>query len=85
VGAGDRPVGDCLVDLAAGQGIAVRGGDPRVEYIVAGPDGDDGVIARAGGLADELGEDAVLLAAGAPGVDPGQVPFTRLPGGASRA
>src|SRR2546430_813579 len=72
--AGDRPVGDGPVDFAAGQGVAVRGGDPRVEDLVAWPHGDHhGVAAGAGGFADELGEDAVLLADGAARVDPGQV------------
>src|SRR5438094_838516 len=78
---GDRPVADGLVHLAGGKRVAVRGGDPGVENLVAGPDSDDdGVAAWGGGFADELGEDAVMLADGATGVDPGQVavvPFGR--------
>src|SRR6266704_2007718 len=79
--AGDRPVADGLVDLARGERVAVWGGDPRVEDVVAGPHGDHHRFAGAvGGFADEFGEDAVLLADLAAGGDPGQVavaPFGR--------
>src|SRR5215472_2285990 len=77
--AGDRPVRDRLVDLAGGERVAVRGGDPRVENLMAGPyRDDDGVAARAGRFADELGQDAMLLADRTARVDPGQVPVPPL-------
>src|SRR5215472_12560687 len=72
--AGDRPVGDGLVNLAGGERVAVRGGDPRVEDLMAWPDRDyHGLAAGGGGFADELGHDAVLLADRAAIGDPGQV------------
>jgi hypothetical protein len=73
---GDRPVGDGLVDLAGGECVAVRGGDPGVEDLMTGPDGDDlGFTAWSGGFADQLGEDAMLLADGTASSDPGQIPI----------
>jgi hypothetical protein len=51
-----------LVDFPGGERVAVRGGDPRVEHLVAGPDGDDDDVAAVGGFADQLGVEAVLLA-----------------------
>jgi hypothetical protein len=76
--AGDREVGDGLVDFAGGQCVAVRGGDPGVEDLVAGPDGDHDGVAAVGWFAHQLGEDAVLLPDLTPVGDPGQVALAPL-------
>jgi hypothetical protein len=67
------------MDLAGSERVAVRGGDPGVEDLVTGPDGDHHrLIAGAGWLADQFGEDAVLLADGAALGDPRQIPLAPL-------
>src|SRR5207244_9252493 len=52
------------VDRAGGQRGPVRGGDPGVEDLVAGPHGDHHRFAdRIDGFADQLGEDSAPLPA----------------------
>src|SRR5258708_1623084 len=84
--AGDWLVADGLVHVGGGEAVPVLGGDPRVEHLVAGPQGQDhGLTLGARRLEDQLGEDAVGFADGAALADPGQVPvpdLRRYPDGA---
>src|SRR6478736_2474556 len=69
----DRSVLDRTVHVGVGQAVALGGRDPRVEDLVAWPDGDDDGVATVRRFEHKFGADAVLLSYRAVLLDPCEV------------